>query len=206
MSRTYRATFRSTYGDGTLVQPSLHYQTDLNTGGSEPDPSDVAGEIWAHLDDNILTAWPAIVTLHELVVTEQVVPPAIGAVGAIQINQPGLLPVSAEDLPRELVGIINIHSGAATRSGRGYFTLPGAGSELYTSARQWTQAYFNQAIALAALFDDSLSIGAVLPAAIHPVVYSRKRHRAGLTPYTFRVQTATFNVRPHWRRSRGTTP
>lgn len=206
MSRVYRAVIRGSYGDGTLVQPSLHYQTDLLIGQNEPDPSDVAGEIWAHIGANVLATWPALVTVHELVVSEMVLPPAIGVAGVHTVEQPGTLPVSAEDLPRELVGIINLHTETSSRSARGYITLPGPGAELYTSAREWTQGYFTNATGLATLLDDSLTIGAVNPSDIHPVVYSRKRHQANTPPYTFRVSSATFNHRPKWRRSRGTTP
>jgi len=206
LSRTYRATIRCSYVDGTLAQPSLHYQTDLQGAQSEPDPSDVAGEIWAHIGSLFASVTHVGVTINELVVSEEVLKPNIGVTGAILINSLGVMPMSAEDLPRELVGIINIHSGAATRSGRGYMTLVSPGAELYTANRFWTQQYKTGGDQLASVLHQSLSIGAVNPSDIHPVVYSRKRHQAGLTPYTFRVQSAAFNERPKWRRSRGTTP
>jgi len=41
---------------------------------------------------------------------------------------------------------------------------------------------------------------------VNPVVYSRKRHRDGLTPYTFRVTSATVNPKSHWLRSRTSSP
>src|SRR5580765_4917410 len=128
MARVYRATIRGHYTDGTLVQPSLHYQTDLDAGQNEPDPSDVAGEIWAHIGAAVTTLWPTIVILDELVVAEQVLKPNIGVAGSHNLGFAGGLPVASEDLPRELVGIINLHTGTSSRSARGYTTLPGGGS------------------------------------------------------------------------------
>lgn len=194
------------YGDGTLCQPSLHYQTDVPTAGSEPDPADVASTIWGHLGNFVPATVPTYVHIDSLVVSEQVLKPDIGAAGAVNIDIAGTLPGSSEDLPRELVAIINLHTNVASRSARGYFTLPGPGGETFTQGRLFTNEYVNAGNSLAGVLDDQLDIGTFQVTHLNPVVYSRKRHQAHQDPFTFRVQSAKLNLRPKWRRSRGTTP
>jgi hypothetical protein len=209
VARTYRATFFcKDLDDGTIVQPSLHYQTDLSTAGEEPEAGDVASGIWAVVGQAFLNATPSRVSCDGLVVRSEEIPGSgiLPAEGFHSVGLPGNLAVVEGDLPRELVAICNIHTNVGSRSARGYITLSGPYSEAYVTLKQWAGAYATAGHAFAALLDNSFSLGTIQPADVHPVVYSRTRRIKGFTPYTFRVSSASFNLRPHWRRSRGTTP
>lgn len=188
------------------MQPSLHYQTDVPVAGGEPDPADVAAGIWALMASAFLAATPSTVTCHELLVTEQVLKPDIGAQAIRASNQAGTIAVGQEDLPRELVPILNIYSDTASRSARGYTTLAGPGSETFTNLRLWTATYVTLLEQFATNASLSFDLGTLQVTHVHPVVYSRTRHQRGQDPYTFRVKSVRVNERPHWRRSRGTTP
>jgi len=74
------------------------------------------------------------------------------------------------------------------------------------SGNQWTSAFKAILGTLAALLDDDMSLGSVDPSTLHPVVYSRTRHMRGLSPYTFKVTSATVNASEHFLRSRMTSP
>jgi len=191
-----------------LVEPSLHYQTDLATGGNEPDPDDVADGIWNTVGLAFLNCTPSRINVTELIVRSEELPASgvVPSLGSRPVGQNGLLAVSEGDVPRELVAIVNIKSAAAFRSGRGYMTLPGPYSEQYITGRLFAGTYATNGHAFADLLDDSFSLGTFQPADVHPVVYSKVRRQRGLTPFTFRVTQAQFNTRPHWLRSRGTSP
>lgn len=206
MARVYRATFKCTYSDGTLVQPSLHYQTDLPPLGDEPNADDVASGIWSLLGTAFTNATFNAITINDLIVVEQVLSPDIGATGIHHVGTPGAFSAAAEDLPRELVGLMSIHSGTASRSARGHMFLPGTGDKAKLSGRAWTTGTLDNWNVLAALLDNSFDLGAITPTHVNPVVYSRTRHIRGENPYTFRVTGATVSSRPRWLRSRGTTP
>jgi hypothetical protein len=128
------------------------------------------------------------------------------AEGFRNVGQDGLLAVLEDDLPRELVAIVNLHTGVGSRSARGYMTLSGPYSEGHLTDKSWAGTYATEGHAFADLLDDSFQLGSIQPAQVNPVVYSRTRRIRQLTPYTFRVTKATFNTRPHWLRSRGTSP
>jgi len=206
MSRVYRATLKCSYADGTLVEPSLHYQTDLPPLGDEPDPDDVANGIYGVVGSAFLNATFNQITFNDLVVVEQTIPPAIGATGLKHVGLAGSFSAAAEDLPRELVGLVSIHSSTASRSARGHLFLPGAGDKSKLASRAWTSGTLANWQAFADLLDNSFDLGSITPTHVNPVVYSRTRHLRSQTPYTFRVISATAKSKPSYLRSRGTTP
>jgi len=122
------------------------------------------------------------------------------------VSSAGVLAVTEGDLPRELVALVNLHTATSSRSARGYITLPGPYSEGYLTGKNWAGTYATAGNAFADLLDDTFTLGSALPSTVRPVVYSRTRRIRNFTPYTFHVTGATFNTRPHWRRSRGTSP
>lgn len=209
MSRVYRVTFRAfDVDDNSLIQPSLHYQTDVPPLGDEPDPDDVASEVYDLVGTEFLACCSSRITLTELVAREEVLAEeeTVPAVGRHGVNASGTLSYANGDLPRELVGIVNIKTGAAIRSGRGYITLPGPYNESFLSSRIWASTYFTVLAAFAAKLDDQGHIGTVQITDLNPVVYSKTRRKAGKDPWTFRVTGGVANARPHWRRSRGNSP
>jgi hypothetical protein len=204
--RIYRASIRCSYADGGLVVPSLHYQTDVSLGGDEPDPSDVASGIWGVIGTAFRAATPSLVTIHDVVVSEQVIKPAIGATGIHTVELAGSTTLSSEFLPRGIVPIINLHTEVASRSGRGYMTLAGPGASGAISDKLFTGSYLTSYQTLAALLDNSFDLGTLSITHVNPVVYSRKRHVDGLDPHAFRVTSASVRSKIHYLRSRDTSP
>lgn len=196
---------RGSYVDGTLAVPSLHYQTDVPPGGDEPDPDDVATGVWGVIGTTYLAACRAF-TVHQVVATEQVLPPDIPAQGLKSVEAGGTLAGSDSNLPYGLVPIVNLRTDVASRSSRGHIVLPGPVDSTSFTAGLWNTAHQTAYNALAAKLDDSFDLGTLFITHVNPVVYSRKRHKDGLTPYTFRVSSASLNTTPHWLRSRMTKP
>jgi len=124
VSRVYRATIQCV-DSGILVYPSFHYQTDLTAVQSEPDPSDVAAGIWGHIGTAFTACCPSRLTINQLVVTEQTVPPALGVAGDHTIATAGTLASSGTDtMPTGLCPILNLHSNTRSRSARGWTFMP----------------------------------------------------------------------------------
>lgn len=194
--------------DQSLIEPSLHYQTDLSTGGDEPAADDVANGVWSILGGDFLALCHDQYHVDSVVARSQELKGSgvIPVLGQLTVNQPGQLTSGGFDLPRELVGIVNLYTDAATRSGRGYTSLPCPGVESFLQDRLWFGSYKTACDSFASKCDNSFSLGTISVATVNPVVYSATRRARGQAPYTFRVQSARFNTRPHWLRSRGTSP
>jgi hypothetical protein len=205
LSRIYKAVFKCHAGS-ILIEPSVHYQTDVGLGGDEPDPNDVATGIWNHLSAGFLENTPTDVGVDELVVTEQVLPPAIGVQGLHAIGLSGTLPAGGNKLPEGLVPLINIKTATASRSARGWTHLPSPQRSDYCNGNLWTSTYITLLGAFCADFIQSFNIGSVNPTGLNPIVYSRTRHQRDQDPWTFRVVSATPNAEPKWLRSRMTAP
>lgn len=195
-----------TLNDGTLVEPSLHYQTDLSDLQSEPDPSDVAGEVWAHLGTQFRACFSNHCTVHELVALEETLPPAIGVAGAHSVELAGTLTGSGDQIPSGLVPLINIHTDTRSRSARGWMFMPSPKYADEVSANVWGSGFTAVVNNFTALLDDVLSIGSINPSNINPVVYSRTRRSRAESPYTFRVISASLNPTCHWLKRRMTSP
>ena len=206
MARVYRATVEGHYADGTIVRPSVHYQTDVPALGDEPAPNDIADAIWSHIG----TAWhncsSSDVRYDQLVVSEQTVPPAVGVAGVHAINANGTNGLGSGNEPQGRVASVNLHTGTRSRSARGHFCMPPPLSATALSNGSWVGSYMTTLGALAALLDDSFDVGSVVITHVNPVVYSRTRALRGQDPFTFRVTGASANPRPHWLRSRMTSP
>lgn len=69
-----------------------------------------------------------------------------------------------------------------------------------------TTAWWSMLQTYVDLLNDSLTLGTISPIAVHPVVYSRKRHHANTAPWTFHVTSATVNPQSRWLKSRLTVP
>jgi hypothetical protein len=206
VAKIYRCTFKCSYSDGTLVQPSIHVLTDVPTAGSEPNPSDISDGVWGNLEFYFKPCCPTTVTIHELVATECVIPPAIADEGHTVIETAGTGSVGDGDLPRELVALLNIHTNTASRSARGWMFLPSPGDAGALVDGGWHTDYQTKYGDLAGQLDLSFTLGSLFPSTVNTVVYSRQRHLRGLEPHAFRVTSATLNPRPKWLRSRGSTP
>lgn len=207
MARIYRCTFRCSYADGTLVEPSLHYLTDVALAGSEPDPDDIASGLWSALGTEFLGVLTNQVTVNDVVASECVIPPAIGVQGSHHVGSVGTGFGAQTELPRALVPLISLNTGIASKSARGHIFLcsPGYKENLATGGiwASSAQGFFNT---LATQLDDSYDLGTVSVTHVNPVVYSRTRHVRGQDPHHFRVTGATAQTHPHWLRSRLSNP
>lgn len=189
------------------MQPSLHYVTDLATGiGTEPDPQDVADGVWSLLGTAFLGTLPTDVTCDDLVVTEQVLPPAIGVQAAHHVGAVGTGFTASNELPKAMVPLVNLHSGAVSRSARGHLFLCSSGKSSTLTAGTWTSAAQTIYNTFAALLDNSFTIGTIGATDVHPCVYSRTRHQRGTDPHNFQVVAATLKIQPTWLRSRLSSP
>jgi hypothetical protein len=125
------------------------------------------------------------------------------------LETPGLYPLAGGKLSHALVPVINFHTATRSRSARGWQMLAGPRREADCAGDNWDQttAYWSALQSYAALLEDHLTytvapIGTIL----RPVVYSRKRHHANTSPWTFDVTSATVNPQSRWLKSRLTSP
>jgi hypothetical protein len=206
VARIYRAVLKAHHDDGTLIEPSVHYLTDVPTAGSEPDPDDIASGVHSLIGEAYRQTLHSTCTYDDVIVTEMVLPPAIGASGSHHVGAAGGVSSAAYDLPKALVPIVNLHTGVSSRSARGWLMLGGPGAEAATANQKWTGAFLTAYQAFAALLDNSFDLGSVFPTHVNPVVYSRTRHRRGTDPHHFRVTGASASDVPHWLRSRMSSP
>lgn len=194
------------HSNGILVQPTLHYQTDVPLSGSEPDPSDVASGIWTLIGATLRATAANDVTFTSVDVAEQLPPGQIGAAGSFAITTGSGTVVPNSQLPYATVPLINLHTGVASRSSRGWVHLCSPRLSTYVGNDVWTAAYLNLLTLFGATLDDSFDLGTLQITHVNPVVYSRTRHLRGLTPFTFRVKSASANPQVRWLRSRLSSP
>lgn len=206
MAATYRATIKGHHSTGILVQPTLHYQTDVPTAGSEPDPGDVAAGIWTLVGATLKATAANDVTFTSVDVAEQLPPGQIGAAGSFAISSGSGTVVPNSQLPYATVPLVNIHTGVASKSSRGWVHLASPRLSTYVGNDVWTAAYLNLLNLFAATLDDTFSLGTLQITQVNPVVYSRTRHLRGQTPFTFKVKSASANPQVRWLRTRLTSP
>jgi hypothetical protein len=207
MARTYRATINShVISTLALVQWTLHYQTDVSTGGDEPNPNDVADGIWGVIGAAVTAVTTSRVHIDTVDVLEQVIPPALPSGGTHVVNVNGTLSPGSSEFPQAACLGINIHTDTRSRSSRGFCHMPPPFNATYSLGQTWGGLYLTNAQTLAALLDNSFDLGTLSITHVNPVVYSRKRHLGGETPYTFKVTSATANPKQRYVRSRDTSP
>lgn len=208
MARVYKTTFMCHDGGGILYQPGLHYQTDLSAGGSEPDPDDVANAIWGQVGIPFQQATATAIFCDELVVTEQVLKPAIGVGGAHPVASGGLLALGDTKLPGAMSALLSWHTNVHSRSARGHTFMPNPFNSLDLAANGvWSTTFLAQLQGFANACLGHFTVGsAPFETTIRPIVYSRTRHVRGETPFTFEVSGVTVRSQPHWLRSRTTAP
>lgn len=205
MARVYRVTIMAKRGS-TLIEPSLHYQTDVPGLGEEPDPNDVANGAWSVWGTQFLACCASDLHVDTVVALEETLPPDIGVAGVHTVNLNGTHSLGDEAMPSGMASLINIHTGTRSRSARGWLRMPYPPGSFNVNGDVWTSTYQSLLQAFADLLDNSFELGSVNPTTVNPVVYSKTRRQRAETPYTFRVTNATANPRVHWLRSRTTSP
>jgi hypothetical protein len=206
MARTYRATVKAHYGNGILIEPSLHYQTDLSFIGDEPDPSDVAGGIWTLIGTAFLACCHSTIHVDELIVAEEVLKPDLGAAGSHIVNQDGTFSSGSSTIPHALAAVVNLHTATRSKSARGWCMMPSPLVAAALATDLWTGTYLTALQTLAALLDNSFDMGTIDITHVNPVVYSGTRRKRGEEPWTFRVTSSTVNPQTRWLKSRLSNP
>lgn len=204
--RIYRATIKGRHGNGVLCQPTLHYQTDVPIAGDEPDPSDVAAGIWTVIGTTLKGISPNDLIWTSLDVAEQVLDPAIGAAGSSTITGGSGVVIPDSKLPYACVPVINLHTGVASKSSRGWVHGPGCRTGGNMSGDSWTGAFQSTLQNFANTLKTSFDLGTLQITHVNPVVYSRTRHLRGADPWSFKVTSATTNPQVRWLRSRLSSP
>lgn len=207
MARIYRATYRCRHANGALVQPSVHYQTDVPTGGDEPQIEDVASSIWGLTGTDFKNSSPTDVHIDELIVAEEVLKPDIGEVTAHVVNEAGTLGVAGDRLPIAACMVLNRHTNTRSRSARGWLMLPGGVLASQQQLGKWVVGgiYPAAALILCTRFASSFDLG-TFATHVNPVVYSRTRRLKNTPPWTFRVTGVTQNPEVRWLSSRLSSP
>src|SRR3954462_1575087 len=202
MAKGWRLSWVGTTDGGVELIYTAHLQTDTDLGEGEPSAANVADAF----DDHCRTQYKARLsvnfTLLSLETRECLAAsdPGIPEAHTTAINEVGTLAVGTLGLPNEMCGLIKLKTASASRSSRGYLVPPTP--QLITALdvnRLWNTAggYWAALQAYAAKLDDDIDTGGIDPVNMHPVVYSRTRHNAGLTPFTFVVTQAIASRTPH---------
>ena len=201
--KLWQCAWRSTDTSGTLFVNTLHVQVfedpDDNFNASADGVADGVDAAFTTLYRAMLnTAY----TVNELAVRE--LRTATPEAAAKSLAVAGTLANATSLLPIEVCGIITWKSNVATRSGRGRMFVPSPRYSSYlttndawnTGAAYWTAM---GAFAAEVLTTNTFVEGGVTYT-IQPVVYSRAHDQANeITSYVRRQ-------RPHWLRSRSTSP
>ena len=212
MSLVYRCSYKSTTPTGVQNVNTFHYQTDKGSPlDAEPDISDVAGAVNAHLKTLYKAILPSDATLTSLDSVLCVRPGSgdIPTANTISINELGTALITNEAIPVACGLLIRKKSPAATRSGRGHIVLPSprfSGVMTANATFATTTAYWTDVLALCNAMNDSLTIGTLTVTTLRPVVYSRTRHEREDDPFTFTLTNAVPQQQPHWLRSRMSAP
>lgn len=209
MSAVYRFSYVGHLATGVVFNTGLHYQTDLAPAGSEPAPADVLAAIDGHLRTAFRAALQNGYTVDSAELREEVdlSTGAVPSAASLVVGALGTLSGGSNIAPDATCGIVKLKSNAALRSGRGYMAFPGPrNASFMADGQNWSSSWLTLLSAFAALLDDEMTLGTVLPATLKPVVYSKTRRARGLTPYTFEVSEAVASPRIRWRRSRTTSP
>jgi hypothetical protein len=206
VARIYRLQFDCVTDLGTLVMPSLHYQTDVPAGGDEPDPSDVASAVWSHLGSAFKACFSSHTTVTSVAALEEVLPPDIGVAGTHTVGEAGTLAGSGDSTPDAMTVLVNLHTNTRSRSARGWLHMPPPRWADRLSVSGWDGTMMTAIGAFAALLDDQLELGTLIITDLNPVVYSKTRRQREEDPFTFRVTSATGRTAAHWLRSRMTAP
>lgn len=202
---TYKATLIGHHA-GILIEPGFHVKTVPPPLGDEPAPDDVATGVWGAISGAVLDASHLDLHWDELVLTEQVVPPDLGAAGSHTINANGTYAPTGSYLPQGLVAIFNLHSAVRSRSARGHFAWPCPPQASAVDGQNISAQALVHLNALRDAMPVDIMIGSVTQTRVRQVCYSRKRHLLSEDPYDFDVTSVSINPTCHWLRSRMTTP
>lgn len=206
VARIYRVTIKGHYSNGALLEPSLHYQTDVPDLGEEPEPNDVASGVWTLLGTAFKNLQNNSTVIDEVIAAEEVLKPDIGVAGTHVVGQNGTATATAPDISHGLSAVINLHTATRSRSARGWCKV---GCDLVHSSivgDNWAAAYKATLDAFAALMDNTFELGTLQITTVRPVIYSKTRREKGFSPYAFHVTSGTANPQVRWQRSRLSVP
>lgn len=209
MANIYRIQWVGEDQTGAANITGVHVQTDVPTGGDEPDVGDVLDGFDTQYTFAFTSCLPDTLTVSELQL-RQIVPPGSGDVplaASKTLSTNGGLSGENDDVPTSCCVILSLHTNAALRSGRGYQALPSpVYSELMASIDRVGSTIVDNGAHLADLYADGYDLGSLFPTHVNTVVYSRARAGRLLDPVTFKIVSGSVNTRIMWRRSRVSIP
>lgn len=200
-----RFSFVGRFGNGAQTVNDLHYYHLGTFTMTEEDCSALAADINGHLGQLYINLMESSWTLDQAVVRTEVIPPAVAVAGSATIGAPGAWTTSPRQNPHAMCLIVRKDTGVASRSGRGWISLPGSPLSTDFSQDVWDQGYVDAVKLFAAKLPDTI-IGSPSGTSWFPCVYSRTRHKRGNDPFFFDLDKAVVSNKVHWQRTRLTIP
>lgn len=210
-----RVSFESTDASGRLFVNTLHYRIEGDSAfpTHEPEIPSVLSKLSEHLTTEYRGCLDTGRTLNTIRGRTEVETwnGEVARVGEVTVGLAGLLSHGDGTVPDPACGVIDLRSGVASRSGRGWIMVPGSrASTALSSLGKWAVGgtYVNAMNALAAVLDDKVqeTFGGVNSWHATPVIYSRTRRKAALEPFYFPVASCLVRTDVHWLRRRVTAP
>lgn len=187
----------------------FHIQTDVPTGGSEPDPNDVLDGFDDHFTSYLTPCIPDTVDLVALQLRQLVTPGTESVPAAAEKSLSGNGQGEGADgtVSTSVCQILGLTTNAALRAARGYMALPSPFyAEQMADENHISGSQVSALNAFGAQIETSYSLGEFFPTNCNPVVYSRRRDSLHFDPFTFRITGHKVNTRVMWRRSRVSIP
>jgi hypothetical protein len=210
VSKIWKWSIKGEYNSGVQTVNSLHFVTQVAEFGSEPSAHDILVAVNTKLYNPFLNVCPTSwnQTLSE--VSEVLAPGDLtgipeGAAGSA--GGTGNFSEGDHILPEALTCIVSLQTGVPRRWARGYIALPcPKNSGALTNLGRWTGSYLTTVQTLAALLDDTYSLGSVNPTVVLPIAYSRVQHARGADQPWAQITSGVPRTVAKWRRSRLSAP
>jgi hypothetical protein len=201
----------STLGNGADMVSDLHV-VDEHSGLIDAAPAnEVVDAVWDHIGSSYTNMVDDTAQIG-VVVAREVVPPSSGDIpdeSSLTVDDTGGRDSGDQRLPMALGALIDWHTDAAIRSGRGWmFSPPAVGSEEFAGGLL-VVAGTSLGVRIGEFIDDVTdpwSVGTIEVHNYNFAVYSRTRHARDLPNYFFRITSGSIRTEPAWLRSRLTIP
>jgi len=210
-SKLWKVAYRARLGTGATCDSIFHAVDGTEALESSSSAHEVADAVDARLSSFYLSVLDVNASLLDITATEVVTPGSgdVPAQYAKTKNSAGLRTAGDNELPNELCALIQLRTDAAVRGAHGWtFAPPAKNSSALASGGVFStsHAYYTGTNDLGQRLQDNWSTGTVIIHDWEFVIYSRTRHARGLDNYWFSIIGFNVPTKPHWLRSRGTTP
>jgi hypothetical protein len=201
----YTVAFKSTGPSGVELVNTFAVKWDDNIALEDPGATDITTALANWLVDDYVSILPSAITFDELTVRS--ILPDVEVTAAHTVGLSGLLSAGEGDLPVECCTVCTLRTGNATRSGRGRMFIPSPLASSYLDSPDHWDASSEYWSAINVFMNDlqdghDFDYGDLdaFSAHLSLVVWSRHLDEA------FDSTSFTVRSRPHWLRSRSTSP